>query len=447
MRGIPPFLCSFRQPSRVPAARLREHAGMRVRLCGFVHAVRDQKRMQFVILRDASGLAQVVHEKSSAEGAISEVISTLTPGSAVSVTGVVIDAPAVKLGHAELLAEAIEVHALSAAPLPIARDSSVENRMDWRVLSLRQPDQQLTFAIQTTLEHAMRAFWRAHGFVEIHSPKLMSAASESGAEVFEVAYFGCPAYLAQSPQFYKQMAIAGGLERVFEIGPAFRAEPSFTTRHETEFTSIDMEVAWIDGHEDLMRLEEEWLAFVFAEVRRAHGNDIRQVFSVELAVPATPFPRISVEEACTILSLGGLRASEGRDLDADAEKKLADHVAQTLGHDFVFVTDYPVERRAFYHMRHEDRPDLTKGFDLLWKGIEITTGAQREHRHDQLLRQARQRGYAVESLQDYLRFFRHGCPPHGGMGIGLARLLMVMLQRPSIREVILLSRTPSRLRP
>jgi nondiscriminating aspartyl-tRNA synthetase len=448
MQPIRSFPWSSLQPSRVPAGRLREHVGSRVRLSGFVLAVRDQKRMQFVILRDSSGLAQITHGKAPAEDSLSELISTLTTGSAVSITGFVVDAPAVKLGRVEVRAEAIEVHGPAATPLPIADDSSHEKLMDWRVLSLRRPDQSLIFEIQTTLEHAMRAFWRAHGFVEIHSPKLMSAASESGAEVFNVAYFGRQAYLAQSPQFYKQMAIAGGLEHVFEIGPAFRAEPSFTTRHETEFTSIDMEVAWIESHEDLMRLEEHWLAYVFAEVHREHRKKIREIFGVELRVPAIPFPRVSAEEARAILASGGHKSSGGgRDLDSDAEQRLAAHVLKSRGHDFVFVTNYPAERRAFYHMRHEDRPDLTKGFDLLWKGIEITTGAQREHRYDRLLGQARERGYALEPLQDYLDFFRYGCPPHGGMGIGLARLLMLMLQRQNVREVILLSRTPNRLTP
>lgn len=210
------------------------------------------------------------------------------------------------------------------------------------------------------------------------------------------------------------MAIAGGLEHVFEIGSAFRAEPSFTTRHETEFTSIDMEVAWIDSHEDLMRLEEEWLAYIFAEVCHEHCKEIRAIFDVELRVPAIPFPRVSVEEARAILSRRHGTPC-GRDLDSNAEQQLAAHVLESRNHDFVFVTNYPAEGRAFYHMRHEDRPDLTKGFDLLWKGIEITTGTQREHRYDRLLWQAREQGYALEPLQDLLAFFLHGYPPPGGI--------------------------------
>jgi aspartyl/asparaginyl-tRNA synthetase len=436
---------SPKQPARVLASRLRDYVGSRVRLCGFAQAIRDQKQMQFVILRDASGLAQIAHSKSLGEDAVSEAISSITPESAVSIIGRVVNAQAVKLGGVEIQAEAIEVHALADAPLPIAEDSAQEKQIDWRAMSLRRFDQRLVFEIQTTLEHAMRAFWRAHHFVEIHSPKLMGAASESGAEVFEVAYFGGRAYLAQSPQFYKQMAVAGGFERVFEIGPAFRAEHSFTSRHETEFTSIDMEVAWIDSHEDLMRLEEEWLAFVLGEIRREHGERIRETFGVEVTVPAVPFPRMSVNEACEILR--GDRTGESRVLDPDMERRLGASVAETQGHEFVFVAEYAAKSRAFYHMRHEDQPELTKGFDLLWKGVEITTGAQREHRHDRLLRQAGERRLALEPLRDYLSFFRYGCPPHGGMGVGLARLLMVMLQRPSVRDVILLSRTPNRLRP
>jgi aspartyl/asparaginyl-tRNA synthetase len=275
----PPLPCprSLKHPPRVLTEQLRDHVGSRIRLCGFVHAVRDQRRTQFVILRDPSGFAQIAHAKSFSGDSISKAISALTQESAISITGRVVDAPAVKLGGLEIQAEAIEVHGLADTPLPIAEDSGQERRTDWRALSLRRSDQRLVFVIQTTFEHAMRAFWRAH--------------------------------------------------------------------------------------------------------------------------------------------------------------------------DFVFVTDYPAKGRPFYHMRHQDRPDLTKGFDLLWKGIEITTGAQREHRYGQLVGQVRERGYALEPLQYYLNFFRYGCPPHGGMGVGLGRLLMVLLQRPSIRDVTLLSRTPNRLRP
>jgi len=314
-------------------------------------------------------------------------------------------------------------------------------------LSLRRPEQRLVFEVQTTLEQAMRAYWARKGFIEIHSPKLMGTFSESGAEAFKVQYFDRTAYLAQSPQFYKQMAMAAGFERVFEVGPAFRAEPSFTARHETEFTSIDMEVAWTDSHQDLMALEEDWLVEVLTQVAAVHGQALEELLGVRIDVPVRPFPRVSLQEAQAIVRASGHTPTKTDDLVPEGERRLSAHVAREYGHDFVFVTDYPVTARPFYHRRHRDRPDLTQSFDLLWRGIEITTGAQREHRYDPLKAQAVERGYDLEPLSSYIDFFRYGCPPHGGMGVGLARLLMVMLQRSSIREVTFLSRSPTRLTP
>jgi aspartyl-tRNA synthetase len=430
-------------PPRTLIAALSEPSGQAVRVSGFIETIRDQKHMLFLVLRDGTGVIQLVHSKTGADAAL----EGLTHGSAVSVTGRLVSAPSVKLGGREIAVESLTIHSLAESPLPIASDSALEKQMDWRQVSLRRPDQQLVFRIQTTLEHAMRTFWMREGYTEIHSPKLMGTASESGAEVFRIAYFDRTAYLAQSPQFYKQMAIAGGMEKVFEIGPVFRAEPSFTNRHETEFVSVDMELAWIDSHADIMDLEERWLIEVLGTVVERHGADIETTFGVTLKVPAAPFPKITVEEAHRILHELGHPPLKPDDMDSESERRIAAWAAQEYGHEFLFITDYPAASRAFYHMRHEDRPHLTKGFDLLWRGLEITTGAQREHRLDRLKAQAIDRGYALEPLQGYLDFFRYGCPPHGGMGVGMSRIMMQMLEKPSIRDVILLSRTPNRLAP
>jgi aspartyl/asparaginyl-tRNA synthetase len=371
----------------------------------------------------------------------------LTLGSAVEVVGTAVDAPSVKLGGIEIVARELIVQSTVAAPLPVSDDSALEKQFEFRQVSLRDPRQQLTFRVQTTVEQAMRAFWAERGFIEIHSPKLMGTFSESGAEAFEVDYFGRPAFLAQSPQFYKQMAIAGGMERVFEVGPAFRAERSFTSRHETEFTSIDMELAWIRSHHDLMLLEEQLLAHTIAAVSVRHGDEIESLFGVNVLVPVLPFPRVTMAEAQGIVRSGGHVPYREDDLDPQAERMLADYAHRELNHQFVFVTDYPASARPFYHRRHDDRPDLTRSFDLLWHGVEVTTGAQREHRFENLQAQAMERGYTLEPLRNYLDFFRFGCPPHGGMGVGLARLMMALLQRANVRDVTLLSRTPTRLTP
>ena len=277
----------------------------------------------------------------------------------------------------------------------------------------------------------------------------METAIESGAELFEVKYFGRIAYLAQSPQFYKQMAMASGFDRIFEIGPVFRANPSFTSRHDTEFTSVDVEISWINSHEDVMQLEEEWLRYVLQFIKSDLEDEMKKWYGVEVIVPEVPFPRVTMEEAYAILADKGHnvpRAEKG-DLDPEGERTLAHYIKDKFGHEFVFVTDYPISVRPFYHMRYEDNPELTKSFDLLWNGLEVTTGAQREHRHDILERQAKEKGFALEPLQHYLEFFKYGCPPHGGYGFGLSRMLMILLGFNNVREVTYLYRGPNRLSP
>ena len=427
---------------------LPQKIGEQVTIRGWVHALRDQKRMQFIVVRDETGLAQVVLGKEDPAAELNEQVSTLTAESAVTVTGTVVSDERVKLGGLELRLEAVQVDSLAEPELPIAADSALDKRIDWRYLDLRRPDRKLIFEVQTTAEHAMREFWRAERFVEIHTPKFMGSASESGAELFKVEYFERTAYLAQSPQFYKQMAMAAGFGRVFEIGPVFRANPSFTSRHDTEFTSVDVEIAWIDSHDDVMSFQERWLAHVLAVVKDVHGEQIEQTFDTELIVPALPFPRVTLEHAKELLREAGHDApGPEHDLDPPSERALSAIVKEKHGNEFAFVTDYPTSVRPFYHMRYPDRPTVTKSFDLLWRGIELTTGAQREHRYEQLLAQAEDKRVDTGPIQYYLDFFRFGAPPHGGFGFGLTRLLMQMLGQDNVREVTFLYRGPHRLEP
>jgi len=427
---------------RVPVASLREHAGETVTIAGWVHTLRLQRAMQFVLVRDHTGVVQVTHRRDGS--ALEARLDRLTVESAVRVTGRVADNPVVSLGGLEIVPDEVVIENLAATPLPVDERTGPEGRLDWRFLDVRRrPAAQLVFAVQTTLERAMREFAYAGGCTEMHTPKLMGTASESGAEVFELGYFGRSAYLAQSPQFYKQMAIAAGVDRVFEVGPVFRAEPSFTSRHSTEFTGVDAELAWITGVEDVMDFEERMLAHALGTVAGEHGAAIRELCGTEVVVPAVPFPRITLAAAHDILGRSGERA----DLDPAGERAIAAHVAERTGHEFVFVTEYPASVRPFYHMRPAGQQQLTCSFDLLWQGLEITTGAQREHRYDVLVRQAAEKGLSTEPMRDYLECFRYGCPPHGGFGLGLGRLLMVLLGLESIREAMFLFRGPNRLTP
>ena len=422
-------------------------------LGGWVEKLRDQKRIQFVILRDESGDVQVTYprpvidEQPDENDALAAKISTLTSGSFVWVTGRLVHDERVKLGGLELQLEDLEIVTLADPISPIAEDTSIDKRLDWRFLDLRRTEMNLVFQIQTTIEAAWREYWVENGFVEIHSPKLMASPSESNAELFKLEYFEGNAYLAQSPQFYKQMAMMSGLGRVFEIGPVFRADPSFTSRHATEFVSVDIEVSWIDSHEDIMAIQEQLLHRAISAVKVKHGDEILKHFGVEVQVPSIPFPRISLNDAVEIIKQRGHSVERAGDLDPEGERQIAAHVAEEFGHEFVFVTDYPATVRPFYHMRHEDNPALTKSYDLIWRGTEITTGAQREHRLDVLIEQVKQKGLEPEGLQTYLDFFKYGAPTHGGFGMGLLRVLMLLLHQPNIREVGFLFRGPNRLEP
>ncbi|NMC80049.1 MAG: aspartate--tRNA(Asn) ligase [Chloroflexi bacterium] len=437
---------------RTPIGSLRQAIGQRVKIQGWLQTLRDQKKMQFLIIRDRTGAVQVVFEKK-ADPELAEKISALGTESTVSLTGQVVDNPVVKLGGLEMQLDALEVDNAAESPLPFEPFGdtlpSPDFRMDWRSIDLRRPESQLITRVQTTAEMAMREYWLEHGFVEIHSPKIVSSPSEGGAELFELTYFDRKAYLAQSPQFYKQMAMAGGLDRVFEIGPAFRADPSFTSRHMTEFISIDIEMAWIDSHEDVMAFQERWLQYVYQRVKDAHADEIKAVFDREIDVPTVPFPRIPMAQAIEILKEMGyqLPPEKKGDIDHGGERAIAQYVKEKYDHDFVFLTDWPISVRPFYHMRHPDNPGLTRSFDLIGCGLEITTGAQREHRYEILCQQALEKGLHLEPIQFYLDFFRYGCPSHGGLGLGLARLLMILLGLGSVRDAVFLFRGPNRLSP
>jgi len=427
---------------RVPISTLREHVGETVMIAGWAQTLRLQRAMQFVIVRDHTGAVQLTHRRDGT--ALEDALEGLTAESAIRVTGQVVANPVVSLGGLEIVPERVTVENRAATPLPVDDKTGPEGRLDWRFLDVRRrAAARLVFAVQTTVEQAMREFAYGRGCTEMHTPKLMGAASESGSEVFELGYFGRRAYLAQSPQFYKQMAIAAGVDRVFEIGPVFRAEPSFTSRHATEFTGVDVELAWISDVEDVMDFEERMLAHVLAAVAARHGEQITEQFGVTVTVPEVPFPRITMARAHEALGTAGSRA----DLDPAGERAVSAHIRELTGHEFAFVTRYPASVRPFYHMRPASEPDLTCSFDLLWRGTEITTGAQREHRYDVLVTQAAEKGLSTEPISDYLNCFKYGCPPHGGLGLGLGRLLMVLLGLDSIREATFLFRGPNRLSP
>ena len=416
------------------------------RVQGFVENFRNKRTMAFIVVKDITGKLQVTIEKEK-HPELLEMLDRLTIHSVVTFEGEVVASEYVKMGGKEMYPSVMRIESVAEA-LPIKDDSEIDVKMDYRWIDLRREKNQLMIAVQTTLTAAMREFLVERNFVEIHTPKLIAAASESGSDVFEVKYFDTKAYLAQSPQFYKQMAMASGLERIFETGPVFRAEKSYTNKHATEFTGFDLEFSYIDSFEDVMKMEEELLTYALAKVKEAHGDKIVELYGeeYEVTVPTLPFPRMKLADVYRELEerYGYTVPDELKgDLTTEAERMTKQLCRDMFGHEFLFITDYDAKERAFYHMR--DEAGVPQGYDLIWRGVEITTGAQREHRYDVLRAQAEEKGLA-EDVKFYLEFFRYGCPPHGGFGLGIDRLTMLFLGL-SIKEVQFLFRGPNRLTP
>lgn len=436
--------------NRIEMKMLKNYYNQEIEIQGFVDSLRDLQYVQFLVVTDGTGKVQVTIEKNEENKALNEIVSQMTIESTVKVKGKLLENPKVKLNGMEIIPTHIEVTSLSAPELPInikdRNSAEIDTRLDHRFLDLRNEYNMNIFKIQSKMVEAMRKFLYDKDFIEIHTPKLIGAASESGSEVFEVKYFDRKAYLAQSPQFYKQMAMAAGLGRIFEVGPVFRAENSNTNRHTTEFTGFDLEFSYIDSFEDVMQLEEEMLTFMLKEIKAHYGDLIEQVYGKPVVVPTTPFPRIKLAELYQILEEKyGYHVEDAAkvDLTTEAEKLSYQYAMDTYQSEFLFVTDYPADKRAFYHMRKDGIP---QGYDLIFRGVEITTGAQREHRYEILKAQAEEKGLK-DDVAFYLDFFQYGCPPHGGFGIGIDRLTMLLLNLPSLKETMFLFRGPNRLNP
>ena len=430
---------------------LKNYLDKEIEIQGFVDNIRNLQYVQFVILRDGTGKVQMTIEKSEETNkSLVEIVDSLSLESTVKITGKLLDSPKVKLNGMEIIPTNIIVTSKSLGELPIdikKKDNSLrETRLDWRFLDLRRNDNKLLFECQTFIERKMREYWYNHGYMEIHTPKISASSAESGAEMFKLDYFGQKACLSQSPQFYKQMTMASGFNKVFEIGPVFRAENSHTSYHATEIEMVDCELSWIDSYLDVMKEEEEWIKYFMSALKEEYGEKIKEVFNVEVSDVSNDFPRITFEEVKNIMKNEYKYTGEKEDdLDRHEEELICKYAKKKYKSDFVFVTNFPYSARSFYVMR--DESGVTQTYDLLFKGIEITSGAQREHRYDILKKQIEEKGIDPKDLEFYLDFFKYGCPPHGGFGVGLARILMRIFEIDNIREATLIYRGPTRLNP
>ena len=420
--------------------------GQKVKVNGAVHAIRDMGTVAFVILRKREGLLQGVYEEGTADFKLKDIREAST----VEVEGILEEnekAP----GGIEIRMEKIRILSQPSdemLPLAIGKwklNTSLEAKMNYRSIALRNIRERAKFRIQEGLVRAFRDFLYGEGFTEIHTPKIGAKGAEGGANIFKLDYFHRPAVLAQSPQFYKQMMV-GVFDRVFETAPVFRAEKHNTKRHLNEYTSLDFEMGYIDGFEDIMAMETGYLQYAMEMLKKDYEKELR-ILDITLPdvsqIPAVKFHEIKER----VSEKYGHQMRNPFDLEPEEELLIGRYAKEEWDSDFIFVTHYPSKKRPFYAMDDPEDTRYTLSFDLLFKGMEITTGGQRIHDYRMLREKIAARGMSEEGMEDYLDTFKHGMPPHGGLGIGLERLTMKLVGEDNVRETTLFPRDMSRLEP
>lgn len=419
--------------------------GKTVKVNGAVHTIRDMGEVAFVVLRKREGLLQCVFE----EGKTKFDLKDLKEAATVEVEGAVKSEDRAPNGF-EIRLDSIRVLSEPVAPMPLAiskwkLNTSLEAKLNYRSISLRNIRERAKFRIQEGLTRAFRDFLYSQEFTEIHTPKIGAKSAEGGANLFKLEYFHRPAVLQQSPQFYKQMMV-GVFDRVFETAPVFRAEKHNTKRHLNEYTSLDFEMGYIDGFEDIMGMETGFLQYAMELLKKDYARELK-ILNVELPkvdqIPAVKFSEIKE----LVAEKYNHKMRNPFDLEPEEEVLIGKYAKEEWGSDFVFVTHYPSKKRPFYAMDDPENPKYTLSFDLLFRGLEITTGGQRIHDYQTLLKKIEARGMTTEGMDQYLATFKHGMPPHGGLGIGLERLTMQLLGEDNVRETTLFPRDLSRLEP
>ena len=417
-------------------------AGAEVILMGWVGDMRDLGGLKFFVLHDAGGAIQITAPKAKVGKKVLSKIDTLTAESTVAVKGKVVAVKQAPRG-VEVIPEDIRALNIAAVPLPLDPSGRIradlDTRLDARLLDLRRPRQQAIFKIKHKVLQIVREYLISQNFIEVNTPKIVATATESGAALFPISYFDREAFLSQSPQLYKEV-LTGCFDRVFEIGPIFRAEEHDTTRHLNEVTSIDIEAAFVT-QDDVMKILEDLTVRVFDQVGREFADELKNL-DHKLKVPKMPFPRLKYDDALKMLDDAGVKVPWGDDFPTSADRKLG----ELMGGAY-FVTDWPTAIKPFYIMPREDKPKLCHAFDLMYKEIELASGGTRIHQEELLVKQLKQKGLNPENFESHLKNFRMGLPPHGGWGLGLDRLVMVLTGVENIREVVLFPRDRRRLTP
>jgi nondiscriminating aspartyl-tRNA synthetase len=427
---------------RVMINELGSHMNEKVEIKGWVYRVRKLKAITFVILRDRTGLVQCVVENSLMD------ISGSKLESVVSIIGEVKEGNNA-LNPFEILIENFDVINSAVAELPIEINKNeleinLDTMLNNRVLSLRHPKVNSVFKIQNLIVQGFRQFLNNEGFTEIFTPKIVAEGAEGGTDMFEVKYFENKAYLAQSPQFYKQMMVGAGFERVFEVAHVYRAEQHNTNRHLNEYISMDFEMGFIKDEEDIMEMEERLLKFILNKVQE-EGKIYLETLNADMPKIENNIPKIKFSEALEILEKEYNKMDLDGDLDPEAEKLICRYAKEKLGCDFIFLTHYPRRKRPMYTMPYGEKE--TRSFDLLFRGVEITTGGQRIHDYNMLIKNIEYKGLAPEDYENYTSVFKYGMPVHGGLAIGLERITAQLLGLENVREATLIPRDRTRLVP
>lgn len=416
--------------------------GTEVVLMGWLHEMRDLGNIKFLVLRDVSGIVQVTIKRGVVNHSLLERVSQITRESVIAVRGVVKRSEKSKLG-VEVLPHEIKVLSLSKAPLPLEVTGKVpadfETRMNSRFMDLRRPSEAFVFKLQHEVLKAIREFLDEKGFIEVITPKILVSATEGGAELFKVQYFEKMAYLAQSPQLYKEV-LTSCFERVYEIGVYFRAEESNTPYHLNEFVSVDVEAAFMD-YKDVMKILEECIVHVYQHLRKKHHEELKRIHG-DFGEPQAPFPIITYSEAIEVLQRRGVSIKWGNDLTVSALRVLGEEYG-----GYYFIIDWPSKTKPFYIKPHRDNKKICESFDLVWHHIELASGGSRIYLREELEENIKRKGLKVENFKEHLRVFDYGMPPHAGWGLGLSRFLMVLTSRQNIREVVLFPRDRTRLTP
>lgn len=416
--------------------------GSRVSLIGWVHEVRDLGGIKFILLRDVSGICQVTVRKEHLPQQLLEKIEDIGSEDVVYVEGLVKNQPKARLG-VEVILEKIDILSRASRPLPYdvtgKVSAGIDTRLDHRILDLRNPENNAIFKIADTVLAAAREFFRMNNFIEVRTPRIIATATEGGAALFEVKYFDSKAYLAQSPQLYKEELITV-FERVFEIGPFFRAEESHTRRHVSEFTSIDIEAAFLDLY-GVMEILERLIVHIHKRVIEERSKEL-ELLNVDLKIPELPFPRYTYDDMLRELKDSGMELEWGEDFGTEHLRILGEKHK-----GYYFITHFPTKSKPFYIQPCEDNPELSESFDLMYSWIELASGGTRISDRKLLEKRLMEQGLNVKAFEHHLKVYDYGMPIHAGWGLGLERLLMVLVNKNNIREVILFPRDKFRLTP